>query len=226
MDSEAIQRAYDELAKMFVEVKPEPERGLAYISERLTLCRAMQDRVAELRLQANRALSVVMEQHLLLQHLHSVAPTPESKEKLNGLERQKQSLAMLAKMVAAQGQVLSRTAMDIRLLTDITKEQLKRGEINPNEAPGLVKEESVGDMVPADAPVRQREKAAVPDNPFPGLGTAVADSKVETVSLDAPVPASLDHEPMKLPETTAVSFDSLFDSLEKTPHGTSAPRIF
>lgn len=141
---EQIEDTYEELGQMFIALDASPEKGLTYIKERLTLGRAMQDRVAELRLKVNRALSAVMEQHLIAQQLYEIQSTPDNKKKVKDLEVLKHRHVMLTKMITMQSQVLSRTAMDIRLLADLTKEQIKRGEIDPNEVPGLVKDVPVG----------------------------------------------------------------------------------
>lgn len=146
MQPDEIETTYEELGKMFIALDSSPEKGLTYIRERLTLARAMQDRVAELRLKVNRALSSVMEQHLIAQQVYEIQSTPDNKKKVKELEVLKHRHVMLTKMIVAQSQVLSRTAMDIRLLADLTKEQIKRGEIDPHEAPGLVKEVEVGEM--------------------------------------------------------------------------------
>lgn len=140
MTPDEIGQVYGELEQMFVPLEMSPERGLTYIRERLTMVRAMADRVAEIRLKVSRALSTVLEDHLVAQQIHEVQPTPDSKRRVKELEILKQRHTMLTKMVAMQAQVLSRTSLDIRLLADITKEQIKRGEINPNETPGMVKD--------------------------------------------------------------------------------------
>lgn len=150
MTDEDVELVYDELGRLFVEVKDEPERGLGYIRERLTLCRAMQDRAVELRLKVNRELSTTMDQLLRQQHLQDLAPTSQGKEQMSLLERQKQKLALLSKMIEAQATVLSRTAMDIRLLADLTKEQIKRGEIEPPAE--LVREVPVNEISPFQQP--------------------------------------------------------------------------
>lgn len=144
LSSDEIERTYDELQTMFVEIDPRPELGLGYVRERVTFCRAMQDRLAEIRLRVNREWSETCERHLIARQTQEVAPSPEHKTRAAELKVAEQRHAMLAKMVAAQAQVLSRTAMDLRLLADITKEQIKSGEIDPKESPGLI-----ADVTPA-----------------------------------------------------------------------------
>jgi len=149
MTKDEISGAYDELAKMFVELVNEPERGLPYIRERLVLCRVMQDRLGELRLTVNREQSVVMERLLTKQFLHELQATDaKGKQELEELERSKQALGYLTRAIKDQQQHLSRTAMDIRLLHEITKDQIKRGEIDPREVTGLIKETPVSELSP------------------------------------------------------------------------------
>ena len=151
MTEQEIADVYAELEQMFVQLEADATKGLDYVRDRLLFCRAMQDRVVELQLRVNRALSTVLEQQILTQHEHEVQPDAGTKQRLQGLERQKIAHSMLAKMVRAQAQLLGRTSMDIRLLKELTTEQIKLGEIDPTGA-GLTKEETVADLVRATAP--------------------------------------------------------------------------
>ncbi len=146
MTSDEITQVYAELEQMFVPLDSSPERGMTYIKERLTMARAMADRVAEIRLRVHRALSVAMEDLLIAKQVQEIQPTPDHKQKVRQLEVLKQRHEMLSKMTNMQAQVLSRTTQDIRLLADITKDQIKRREINPDEAPGLVHDVPATDL--------------------------------------------------------------------------------
>lgn len=182
LTSEQIDDTYRELEKMFVALDPSPEKGLGYIRERLTLCRAMQDRAAEIRLKVNQQLTDVLQRHWVAQQTLEVQPTPENRLRVKQLDVDKQRHATLAKMVGAQLQVLGRTAMDIRLLTDITKEQMRRGEINPNEAPELIKDIPVEQMAETTGSVgyavnvEQEASGDVPGNLFQ-TGLAISQSE-------------------------------------------------
>lgn len=240
LTSDEIQAAYDELSTMYVKLDASPERGLGYIRERLTLARAMQDRVGELRLKASCALTKVLEAQLLAQQMQLVEPSKANKDKIAKLEVQKQRHAMLVKMIAVQAQLLARTAMDIRLLKDLTTEQIKRGEIDPNESPGLVKAVTPADIA-AGADVKAETTATMVEKMnqmFPELrdpmgpdsfgGTDYPEPKpvedVKTISggqltsFDAPSPVP-DDDRMKLADTKVTPIETLF---EEMTHGSPA----
>jgi len=144
MTTAEITGVYDEIGRMRVDLDPNPNRGLQYVKERLTLCRAMQDRIGELTLQCNRALSEVLTEEIALKledqlASASVAATDQLAQRRSRVAAEKEAHTTLTKMLRMQGTLLSRTAMDIRLLADLTKEQIKLGEIDPAEA-GLVEE--------------------------------------------------------------------------------------
>lgn len=246
LTSDEIQAAYDELGKMYVKLDASPERGLGYIRDRLTLARAMQDRVGELRLKASIALTKVQEAQLVAQQLQLVDPSKETKAKIAELEVQKQRHAMLVKMIAVQAQLLSRTAMDIRLLKDLTTEQIKRGEIDPNESPGLVQPVSPADIAAGAGtgtlgppPITTEELIEGMNKMFPELtepagpdsfgGTDFPEPKaaeaIQTISgaqltsFDAPTPVP-DDDRVKLADTQATPIDALF---EEMTHGSPAP---
>lgn len=234
LTTEEIEATYGELEKMFVSLDPRPELGLGYIRERLTLCRAMQDRASELRLKVNRELTDVFQRHWVAVQELEIKSTPEHKLRVRELDVVKNRHAMLAKMVGAQMQVLSRTAMDIRLLADITKQQLQRGEINPEEVPGLVKNVPVEALSPfpkvdpGTSPFPDGDTGApvnplltgltVPQSEPLGSGSTLQSlsrpEPTQLVGFDAPVPGvPAEDDRTRLAETQAVSIEDLFQEL-------------
>lgn len=232
LTAEEITATYGELETMFVPLRPEPELGLDYIKERLALCRAMQDRLAELRLKTNQHLTDVLERSLKAKALLEVQSTPDMKNSARELEIVKQRHAMLVKMIGYQMQVLGRTAMDIRLLHDITKQQIQRGEINPHDSPQIIQQVDPAEMVQEFSPsvIGPIEKQEPPTQqefqqawehmfPTPTTVTSTVTSAVEgVVTFDtAPAPAPKPEDRVKLSDTNATSFEELFGGLDG-PH--------
>jgi hypothetical protein len=158
--------------------------------------------------------------------------------------------------------VLGRTAMDIRLLADLTKQQIQRGEINPHDAPGIVKDVDPVAMVldrqeplSTEEHVQAIEQFVETHRPEEHV-LAIRERMGEPVIMDARTPYKIEqaieqfgtsapdaaHRPegpfeypttsgtfentvvptkpddrVKLADTTAVDFDSLFAGV--TPHG-------
>lgn len=230
LTAEDVNAVYDEIGKMFVKVDADSTRGLQYCKERLTLCRAMQDRLNEVQLRVNRAVSDLWQEQLLRKVEHDLQPSAERKQYIAELELDKQQHQLLLKMITAKSQLLSRTSMDIRLLADLTKDQIKLGEIDPKESPELISqvgpnredgdhEESTAAPFPYPElnigdpdPFAAAPAVAVP-SPFQGSAARKApggETAAEFVSLDDPIPAVPDDGRVRLPETAAVSFDDLF----------------
>jgi hypothetical protein len=145
MNAEARSKVYDEIGKLQLTLDPNPNRGLQYVKERLALCRAMQDRCGELMLLCSRALGDVLVEELVLKMEHRLSKTTASEQRVLSVMGEKEEHKVLVAMVKLTHTLLGRTASDIRLLADMTKEQLKLGEIDPKEA-GLVKEVAVADL--------------------------------------------------------------------------------
>lgn len=224
-----VTEIYEEIGNMRVDLDADPNKGLQYVKERLTLCRAMQDRLGELQLKAHRSLSQVWQEALTLRMEHELTPSGPLKQRLRVVEAEKQDHDLLVKMIRAQMQLLSRTSMDVRLLADLTKEQLKLGEINPNDA-DLVKEVSVEDISPVSGNLASMSVAVVGAGAdFDKLAAQVepknapAQPGVETVDFNGPS-GIMEDDQKPVPQTEpTVNFEDLFGDL----HGeTAAPRIF
>lgn len=241
-----IEAIYRELETMFVRLEPEPERGLDYLKERLVFCRAMQDRLQEMRLKVNRAQSELMESKLVAQHTHSVDPEAVKKSDIATIDGVLQRVVMLGRMIGMQATVLSRTSMDIRLLADLTKEQLRRGQVNPHEAPSLIREVPISELATVRTGAEERADpptfpippptGEAPPSPFVGgtAGVGVVGSVTTSpftpvkaqdafVSIDGPAPIDVT-PPMLLhvPESRTVPIAELLESM----NGTSSPRVF
>lgn len=230
-----ITDVYEEIGKMRVTLDADPNRGLQYVKERLTLCRAMQDRMAELTLKASRALSDVWQEALTVRMEHELAPSGPLKQRLRQLDGEKQDHDLLLKMIKMQGQLLARTSMDVRLLADLTKEQIKLGEINPHDA-GLVEPLTPADLSPVEPvqpqlPTTEEAQQAAAELSqtidaenltgfFSGAevkanGTPTPQF-VETVDLGGPS-GIMEGSAKPLPKTEAVNFDDLFGALNGEP---------
>lgn len=240
LTSDEVKAIYDEIGQMHVKVDADASKGLAYVKERLTLCRAMQDRCNELHLKANRALSEVWSELLVRKAEHDLTPSAVAKQRINELEEDKQQHNLLIKMIRAQSSLLSRTSMDIRLLADLTKEQIKLGEIDPKDAPELISQvdpkqalEDLTGVAGHEAPsfyvpeTADADRAVLPPflaPPPPTLDSGATSTDLgfpqasgpvgETVSLDDPVPAVPVEERMRVPDIVATPFDELFLNLE------------
>lgn len=204
---EEITAVYDEIGKMHVELSPDTNKGLQYVKERLTLCRAMQDRLAELTLRVNRALSDVMTEALALKMKNALAPDTPTQQRMQVVEGERQDHLLLTKMLRMQAQLLSRTSMDVRLLADLTKEQLKLGEIDPKDAPGLVQETNLADLSPT------------PASGAGGGGTPLSGTNGTSV---IPVTFADPSATMEASEESSIDFDDLFGALT---NGQAASRI-
>lgn len=211
---------------MHVPLDADATKGLQYVKERLMLVRAMQDRCNELRLKANRALSDVWQEHLIAKHEQTLKPSTDGKARVADIEGERMNHALLVSMVKAQSQLLSRTAMDIRLLSDLTKEQIRIGEIDPHVA-GMVEEKTVADIAASTTEVAPGTTvtgaAIIGKQPWPpefggsaGTPTPPSPSKVqaiETVDLGGGSGIMESGREQPLPRTDAVDLDSLFEDL-------------
>lgn len=207
LTSEEITAIYDELSTLHVPLDADATKGLEYVRERLMMVRAAQDRCHELLLKGNRALSDVWQEKLVASQQQTLQPTSEGKARVANLEGERQEHVLLVSMVKMQGQLLSRTAQDIRLLADLTKEQIKLGEIDPHVA-GKVEEKSVTDL----SNFVQDATAASQTTQINATNSAPA-SPVKTVDLSDPSGIIDEVREQPLPRTDAVDLDSLFGDL-------------
>ena len=207
LTSEEITAIYNELSTLRVPLDADATKGLEYVKERLMMTRAAQDRCNELMLKVNRALSDVWQEKLVASQQQTLQPTSEGKARVANLDGERQEHVLLASMVKMQGQLLSRTAQDIRLLADLTKEQIKLGEIDPHVA-GKEEKVSVTDIVDfAQDAVEAAQKPA----PEPS-------AKTVDLSDQSGIIGEVREQP--LPQTDAVDFESLFGDLNvQTPAG-------
>jgi hypothetical protein len=143
LTEEEIEGTYDELEKMYVPIEARPDFGLPYARERLTICRAMQDRLQDLRLKTARAYSWVQEQLIFRKSQAQLAGSDQEKEQLKiqiaELEQLKLSHGTLSRMISAQSAVLTSTNRDIKTLTDVIIKQMRLnagGGIDPHDADG------------------------------------------------------------------------------------------
>lgn len=128
-----IQDTYELLEKMYVPVEENKmHRGLGYVRDRLTLCRAMQDQAHDLVLKTGRAYSWVQEQLIYAKSATLLAGSDQEKDqlkiKIGELEQQKVSHNMLHTLVKRHTQILSGTQRDIKLLADVMQKQIKLAE--------------------------------------------------------------------------------------------------
>jgi hypothetical protein len=203
-DAEMTQ-IYEEISLMRVGLDPNPNRGLQYVMERLTLCRAMQDRAAELLLRSRLALSEVLKETLVQKATHRLAETEVTTTRLEQLAIEKEAHATLVDLIKLQVALLTRTATDIRLLGKLTQDQIKLGEIDP-EAAGLVTQVPVGDLSPVERAPATVEPTGVMDDVTLGPPSAIIDRSAAMVAATPELQA----EP-------AVNFEDLFGELQ---HGT------
>jgi hypothetical protein len=207
-----ITEVYEEIGTMRVVLDPDPNKGLQYVKERLTLCRAMQDRLGELLLKCSRALSDVLTEEIVVSaEIQLGGDVTTLRRRLSGIKQLKESHSTLFKMLKLQYTLLSRTSMDIRLLADLTKEQIKLGDIDPKDG-GLVEEIQPGDLSPVDvvdlAPVEPTVDE-LPANESVTLGPPSAIIEEMNAVLDAPQ-APIPEPPATEPVT---SLDELFGAL-------------
>lgn len=208
-----ITGVYDEIGSMRVDLDPDPNRGLQYVKERLTLCRAMQDRLGELLLQSSRALSAVLSEELALKMEKQLATTDSDQERqqreirLTRVLSDKDEHATLLKMLRLQHTLLGRTSQDIRLLADLTKEQIKLGEIDPKEA-GLVKDVPTEDLSPTPPVVSSTTSAPSEDVTLsPPLGI------IEEMNVVVQTPVPFPGLPVLAGPEPVTDFDTLFGAL-------------
>jgi hypothetical protein len=178
-----ITEVYEEIGQMRVQLDPNPNRGLQYVKERLTLCRAMQDRLGELLLLCSRAYSDVLTEELSVKTDKQLNPPPPDTtivaQRLVRIAADKEEHATLVKMLKLQHTLLGRTSQDIRLLADLTKEQIKLGEIDPHEA-GLVEHVPPEDLSPVphvppvDSSADQSSTLGPPSAIIESMNTVVA----------------------------------------------------
>jgi hypothetical protein len=195
LTDQEIQQTYNLLEKMYVPVEETQLQGMAYVKERLTLCRAMQDQCHDLRLKTLRAYSWVQEQLIYTDSLLRVSVSDQQqtqlKQKVSELKQQKVSHATLSRLVGLQYAILVQTQRDIKALLDIIKSQIKLGEeggIDPHEAEQLIQQVSVADIgqeapAPDENDVEPEEADAEPVLPF----SAVANAPVEDETSEGPV---------------------------------------
>lgn len=211
-----ITDVYDELGRMFIELDANPNRGLQYVKERLTLCRAMRDRGGELLLRCSRALSEVMGEELALRLEYQLAPATPLEQRIMGVVGEKKDHQLLLTMVKAQVSILSRTSMDIRLLADLTKEQIKLGEIDPKDGPGLVTDVTTKEL--ADS-IIVPDPPPVPDPPVVEMTPMPFTSDLQPVSTLSPPSDTIKGIEGEAPpaQEAPVDFDDLFGALNGQP---------
>jgi hypothetical protein len=192
---EEITQVYEELGQMLVPLDPDANRGLQYVKERLTTCRAMLDRLGELRLQCSQAHRAVASDLLAVRLKYRLTPSDVVLQQMDLVKGEREDHQLLLSVIRSHAAMLASTRVDIGKLADMTKEQIKLGEIDPKDAPGLVQ------------PVAIEELAA--SMPSPSVTLGPPSDIIEGIQ-DVQAPAEEGSDP-------PVDFEDLFGVLNGKP---------
>jgi hypothetical protein len=169
-----IQQYYEILEDLKVPLDKSPQRGLAYLRERMIECREKQDRVTDLLAEVRKPYAAIRTQVRnlkasveLAKNTPEIAPLRTALYEWADLDDE---VRYLTDVIKAKASNLKMTSSDIRLLYSVVEQQLKLGEVQPGrhtdnrsasvkpvempppESPQIPsKEETVEDTVPAVA---------------------------------------------------------------------------
>lgn len=143
MNSEEIQKMYQELETLTVKLERSPQRGLSYLHEKMLECREKQDRVGDLLLKVNRVRAGIRRSIRGLKAAIEISAVGENAQQLSEVrnelrtwEDQEDEVRYLSEVILSKQSNLRMTSSDIRLLCSVVEQQIKAGEIVPRRHEG------------------------------------------------------------------------------------------